>query len=286
MSNWISDFDVIFLSYDEPNGDKNWADLLTKCPWAKRVHGVKGFDRAHKECAKLSTTERFITIDGDNIVNSEFFEQQINIPSEQTQISWSGKNALNGLTYGNGGPKLWTREFVMNMRTHEAAETEKSQTDFCWEDNYIHDSTVWSTTHITTTPFQAFKAGYREGVKMSLLNGERVKRDHFIQTIPSLNLRRLQIWASVGMHDKNGLWAIFGTRLGCKTASLTNEDISTISDYNWFNDFWTNEIKDLEKDVLVSKSNTLKKELRLYLNLNVVDLEPDASLFFMETNRE
>ena len=31
--------------------------------------GVKGFDSAHKACAKASKTDRFITIDGDNIVN-------------------------------------------------------------------------------------------------------------------------------------------------------------------------------------------------------------------------
>ena len=35
-------------------------------PWAKRVHGVEGSDAAHKACANLSETDRFITVDGDN----------------------------------------------------------------------------------------------------------------------------------------------------------------------------------------------------------------------------
>ena len=30
--------DIIFLSYDEPNAEKNYVDLLSKAPWAKRVH--------------------------------------------------------------------------------------------------------------------------------------------------------------------------------------------------------------------------------------------------------
>ena len=47
----INSFDIVFLSYDEPNADKNYADLLNKAPWAKRVHGVKGFDAAHKAAA-------------------------------------------------------------------------------------------------------------------------------------------------------------------------------------------------------------------------------------------
>ena len=53
------DYDIIFLSYDEPNADKNYHDLLNKIPWAKRIHGVEGSDAAHKACAELSETDRF-----------------------------------------------------------------------------------------------------------------------------------------------------------------------------------------------------------------------------------
>ena len=42
------ELDVVFLSYDEPNADLHYADLCNKVPWAKRVHGVKGSDEAHK----------------------------------------------------------------------------------------------------------------------------------------------------------------------------------------------------------------------------------------------
>ena len=56
----VLDYDVVYLSYDEPNAEENYADLLTKVPWAKRVHGVKVPDLPHKECAKLSETDRFI----------------------------------------------------------------------------------------------------------------------------------------------------------------------------------------------------------------------------------
>lgn len=280
----ISEFDIIFLSYDEPNAEKHWADLLTKCPWAKRVHGVKGFDTAHKTCAAKSKSERFITIDGDNMVKPGFFDQRIEIPNEQTQISWAGVNALNGLAYGNGGPKLWTREFVMNMRTHENADSERAQTDFCWEENYIHSNDVWSITHITETPFQAFKAGFREGVKMSLFYGETVEPDEFLEKIPSLNLRRLQIWCSVGSHHHNGLWAIYGARLGCQMTNFTSWDRSLISDYDWFREFWSNEIKDLEDADLERASTTLGKELNLYLQLSLADLDDNASRFFLELN--
>ena len=64
------DCDIIYLSYDEPNAEQNYADLCKKVPWAKRVHGVEGSDAAHKACARLSETDRFITVDGDNRIKS------------------------------------------------------------------------------------------------------------------------------------------------------------------------------------------------------------------------
>ena len=69
----IAEQDIIFLSYDEPNAEKNYVDLVNKVPWAKRVHGVDGSDAAHKECARQSETDRFISVDGDNIVDPKFF---------------------------------------------------------------------------------------------------------------------------------------------------------------------------------------------------------------------
>ena len=62
----VADLDVIFLSYDEPNADENWADLKSKVPWATRVHGIDGSDAAHRAAGEASNTERFILVDGDN----------------------------------------------------------------------------------------------------------------------------------------------------------------------------------------------------------------------------
>ena len=75
----VVDFDIIYLSYDEPNAERNYADLCKKVPWAKRVHGVKGSDAAHKACAEISDTDRFITVDGDNIIDANFLNQEIDV---------------------------------------------------------------------------------------------------------------------------------------------------------------------------------------------------------------
>ena len=102
MSNIIKiiDQDVIFLSFDEPNAEKNYADLLSKIPWAKRVHGVKGSDAAHKACAAESETEYFVTVDADNIVDPKFLRLELNLDelglTKDHVFSWCGKVHVNG----------------------------------------------------------------------------------------------------------------------------------------------------------------------------------------------
>ena len=131
----IIEFDVVFLSYDEPNADLHYADLCAKVPWAKRVHGVKGSDHAHKAAAELSETEWFITVDADNIVDPKFFNLDIDMSNTNTQVyCWCGQNNVNGLRYGNGGLKLWNKQFVLDMKTHENSTSDRAQVDFCWED--------------------------------------------------------------------------------------------------------------------------------------------------------
>ena len=181
----VIDNDVIFLSYDEPNAEKNYADLLTKIPWAKRIHGVHGSDSAHKECAKISETERLIVIDGDNIVDSNFVNEQIkfkkNVDITKNVISWPGRNIINGLIYGNGGIKCWDKQTLLDIKTHENADPDNihAQVDFCWDIEYITMQKSMSVVENNFTPQQAWRAGFREGVKMCLLEGVKPSIEEF-----------------------------------------------------------------------------------------------------------
>lgn len=245
----VASLDTFYISYDEPNAEEHWADLLNKIPWAKRVHGVKGFDAAHKACAEQSETDRFITVDGDNIVMENFFEQILEVPDtdhdgndlSQSIFSWNAKNLLNGLVYGNGGLKCWPKEYALQMNTHESADDGEGM-EFCWKLNYIQMNDIFSEVHQTASPFQAFRAGFREGVKMSLDQGKRVKPDQFIKQIWYGNYNRLQTWCNIGSDVENGLWAIYGARLGCQKTVLTDWDTNQISDYEWFKNFFYNEV--------------------------------------------
>lgn len=239
----IIDYDIIYLSYDEPNAEKNYTDLCQKVPWAKRVHGVKGSDSAHKACAELSETDRFITIDGDNVLREEFLLQELDFSEHQDLescvISWCGHNVINGLMYGNGGIKCWPKNYVLNMKTHENADPNnaKAQVDFCWDIEYIQMNSCYSDVHNNATPHQAWRAGFREGVKMSLDQGskptlEAFKKNHW------KNLNRLYIWTMIGADVSNGMWAILGARQGLFWTMCTDWDYTQVRDFEILNEIW------------------------------------------------
>ena len=283
----VLDFDIIYLSYDEPNAEENYADLCKKIPWAKRVHGVKGSDAAHKACANLSETDRFITVDGDNVINAEFltkeFDFETNKDLEKCVISWTARNHINGLMYGNGGIKCWPKEYVLNMRTHENADPNNphAQVDFCWDIEYIQMNSCYSTIMNNATPQQAWRAGFREGVKMALDRGLRVSIDDFHKNHWK-NLHRLYIWLMVGADVENGLWAIYGARQGLYQTMLTDWDFVNVRDFDYLNNMWKNLEVTVDEENLIEAIEDYGDKLKAELDLpiGITPLDAGGSNFF------
>ena len=242
----VADLDCIYLSYDEPQKEEFWLKIKNMVPWANRVDSVKGSDAAHKAAGEASDTERFILIDGDNMPDESFFNIQLNFTDKtpefkSAQFRWKAVNSINGLRYGNGGMSSWTKSYVREMKTHEnQKEGDVSRiADFCMDskDNLywaMHD--CYSTTYPNYTPFQAWRAGFREGVKMVLDKGAKPDINTFKETVASRNLNNLTIWHNVGSDVENGMWAIYGARLGTYMTMLTEWDHANVQ---WFDNYIT-----------------------------------------------
>ena len=297
MKQPISTWDIFYISYDEPQKEEFWAKLQDLAPWAKRIDGVKGFDSAHKACAQQSETDRFITVDGDTIVYPEFFDLELNIPDslKDCTLSWASKNEVNGLCYGNGCLKLWAKDFALNMRTHENAVHDEEKVDFCWADKHVRLNKTYSTTYINGSPFQAFRAGFREGIKMTLNCGHKAEGGVIKNHVRDINFKRLLIWSSVGADVENGIWSIYGARLGIYMANIKSDfDISHISDYEWFKNYFYNDIAPFfpgnkkcartgqmwDERKLLTASKELLTPLQKDLGLEIADLNAEQSKFF------
>jgi len=282
----MADLDCIYLSYDEPQKEEFWLKVKNMVPWAQRVDGVKGSDAAHKAAAELSSTERFILIDGDNMPEESFFNLQLDFTEKDSkfklaQYRWKAINSINGLRYGNGGMSSWTKTYVANMKTHEN-QTDGDVTriaDFCMDskDNLywaMHD--CYSTTYPNYTPFQAWRAGFREGVKMVLDKGAKPDIETFKETVASRNLNNLTIWHNVGADVENGMWAIYGARLGTYMTMLTGWDYTNVQ---WFDNYITlweeQEHRDPEREATL-----LGAALHDKLGLPMCTLGKEQSKFF------
>jgi hypothetical protein len=283
----IAEQDIIFLSYDEPNAEKNYADLLEKIPYAKRVHGVKGSDAAHKACAALSDTEYFVTVDADNIVDPKFLEVEVDIDklglTPDHVFSWCGKVHVNGLMYGNGGLKLWTRKFVNNMRTHENSDPNdhKGLVEFCFDDKYYQFNDSYSESFTNATPFQAWRAGFREGVKMSLDQGTRVSD---IRRVYYQNYERLLIWCNIGADVPNGVWSMIGAREGCYLTNCTDWDHANVRDFEYLTHYWEEQEYGSATDIKY-RHEWLGDEIRHKCGLEIANLDLDNSKFFRRVYR-
>ena len=240
----VADLDCIYLSYDEPQKEEFWIKIKNMIPWVKRVDGVKGSDAAHKAAGRWSMTERFILIDGDNMPDESFFNLQLDFTDKdpkykKAQFRWKAINAINGLRYGNGGMSSWTKTYVEEMQTHEHQKDGDLArvADFCLDsaDNlYWAMYDCYSTTYPNYTPFQAWRAGFREGVKMCLNRGAVPTIDEFKETVASRNLNNVTIWHNVGADVDNGIWAIYGARLGTWYTMLTDWDHTNVQ---WFDNY-------------------------------------------------
>jgi hypothetical protein len=281
----IADLDCVYLSYDEPQKEEFWVKIKNMVPWAVRVDGVKGSDAAHKAAAEASTTERFILIDGDNMPNESFFNMQLDFTGkdkhyELAQYRWKAINSINGLRYGNGGMSSWTKSYVMNMKTHEHSDGNNTTTvDFCLDssDNLywsMHD--CYSTTYPNMTPFQAWRAGFREGVKMCLVNGVKPSAEEFKDSVANRNMNNLTIWHNIGCDVENGDWAIYGARLGTYMTMLTKWDSANVQWFDNYTVLWEeHENRNPERE-----STLLGNELHDKLGLPMNHFDSEQSKFF------
>ena len=231
-------------------------------------------------------------MDGDTVIEEDFTKVMVDFPSlgvdNTYQFSWCGRIDLNGLQYGNGSLKCWTKDFVMNMKTHENHDgKDKNVIEFCHFDNYYQFNENFSTSYINASPFQAWRAGFREGVKMSLNRNARVSD---LKELWWQNYQRLLVWLNVGADVENGYYAIHGARLGCYLVNCTDWDIVKTREFDFYDKYWRNELN-LKGQNNPFNIDRCKKEIvelgqkiidKHQIELSVNPLSPEQSKFFKE----
>lgn len=277
----IADLDCIYLSYDEPQREEFWIKIRNMIPWAQRVDGVQGSDAAHKAAAEASNTERFILIDGDNIPDEGFFNLTLEFPDqtwEQAVFRWRARNSVNGLMYGNGGISSWTKTFVQNMKTHENTDgRDETAVEFCFDPLYWSMHDCYSITYPNSSAKHAWRAGFREGVKMCLDAGRRPTVAEFRDRVHRRNLDHLTVWHNIGRDADHGQWAIAGARQGTYRTMLTDWDYREVQSFDALESIWRQETDGQDPDGI---SRDCEDALKTQLDLPMCMMTEAQSRFF------
>ena len=216
-------YDIIFISYQEPNADENFANLKQKYPTAKRVHGVKGIHQAHIAAAKKCFTKMFWVVDADAILLDDFnFDYKV--PDHQLDHVhvWRSQNPINDLVYGYGGVKLLPRKLTLNVDITSPDMTTSISS------NFMAMKDISNITAFNTDPFNTFKSAFRECAKLS---SKVIKGQHDEETE-----KRLETWCTVGEDKPYGSYALAGARAGREFGISNSNDIKLINDFDWLNE--------------------------------------------------
>jgi hypothetical protein len=214
-------YDIVFISYSEPNADENWFKLKSKYPMAKRVHGVKGIHQAHIFAAKQCFTNMIWIVDGDAVIVDDFEFDFIADRGDFVYV-WRSQNPVNGLTYGYGGVKLFPREATVNMDVNKPDMTTSISKHF------KPMPQISNITAFNTDPFNTWKSAFRECVKLSSKVIDRQKNNETDE--------RLNAWSTKGKDKEFGEYAILGALEGIKYGTEHKDDVESlkkINDFTW-----------------------------------------------------
>ena len=216
-------YNVVFISYNESNADKNYERLLEKCPRAKRVHGIKGIHNAHIKAATMCDTDMIWIVDGDAVIEDDFdFELVMSSYDIDCVHVWRSRNPINDLEYGNGGVKLLPRQLTLDMDVNTSDMTTSISKKFKAMD------TVSNINKFNTDEFTTWRSAFRECCKLA----SRVIERQFDEETQ----QRLDIWCTVGSGKPFGEYAMAGAQMGRAYGELHKGNISAlrkINDFDW-----------------------------------------------------
>ena len=216
-------YDIIFISYNEPQADENFARLKARFPYAQRVQGIKGIHQAHIAAAKKAFTKMFWVVDADaQILDTFNFDHVVSEYDLENVHVWRSMNPINDLEYGYGGVKLLPKSLTQNMDISKPDMTTSISSLFKAMPE------ISNITAFNVDAFNTWKSAFRECVKLS---SKTIDRQDDADTT-----YRLNVWCTRGIDRPFGRQAIEGAVQG-KQYGLENKDnneaLKMINDFDW-----------------------------------------------------
>ena len=212
--------DIVYISYDEPEAEKNYQKILNKFPKVKRVHGVSGMENALIAAAKLSETPWYYAVFAKTEIADDFdFEFVPDYFQTGKHYVFYCKNRVNGLTYGHMGMILYNRRNVINAEGYD-------QLGLDYTLSFPHEvlPIVSCYGNFDTSAYHTWRTAFRESTKLAYFNSIETSVD---------GEYRLKVWTSKATGPYAD-WCIRGATDGVEFFSETQGDLSLLKQsFRW-----------------------------------------------------
>jgi hypothetical protein len=219
--------DIVFISYDEPEADKNYQKLLTRFPNAKRVHGVEGMENALVAAAQASDTPWYFAVFAKTELHEDF---KFDFVPDYFQIPkhyiFHAINRANDLVYGEMGVIMYNCKMLID-RAGQPFEGLDYTLSFPHE--VIPEISAYG--NFDTSPYHAWRTAFREVSKLYDFNA----------TTPSLDTEyRIRVWETKAKGEF-AEWVLKGAADGREFYKAHKDDPEyrkNSFDWEWLRDYY------------------------------------------------
>jgi hypothetical protein len=227
--------DVVFISYDEPDADRNWEILKDRCPRAQRIHGVAGMELALEAAADLSATPWYYAVFAKTRLYEQFdFSFVPDYMQQPKHYIFNSRNTTNGLEYGHMGIVLYNCKGVR-------AVNQVGNFGLDYTLSFLHESVPVLSCYgdFAITPYHAWRTAFRETAKLAYFETQQ-------QTVEGAY--RLNCWLAHA-EGANAEWCLKGAQDGYEFFVTTQGDLSLLKQsfkWEWLRNYFTQRYDNLE----------------------------------------
>jgi hypothetical protein len=227
--------DIVFISYDEPDAETNWALLKAQFPRAQRVHGVAGMELALEAAADLSSTPWYYAVFAKTRLYEQFdFSFVPDYMQQPKHYIFNCRNTTNGLEYGHMGIVLYNCSGVKQVN-------QAGNFGLDYTLSFPHESIPILSCYgdFAITPYHTWRTAFRETAKLAYFES---------QTPTVEGAYRLNRWLdqAQGNHAE---WCLNGARDGLEFFETTQGDLAKLKQsfrWEWLRSYFEQRYGDLK----------------------------------------
>jgi hypothetical protein len=227
--------DVIFISYDEPDAEKNWAELKNKTPRAKRVHGVSGMELALEAAADQSSTPWYYAVFAKTKIYENFdFSFVPDYMQQPKHYIFDCLNTVNQLQYGHMGIVMYNCQGIKTLNQQKNFGLDYTL-------SFPHESIPVLSCYgnFDQSPYHTWRTAFREAAKLA----------YFESVAPSVDgAYRLGVWQTRAS-GQYAEWCLAGARDGVEFFNTSNKELAVLKqsfEWRWLRSYFVSKYGDRE----------------------------------------